>query len=534
MEILPYEEEYSGMSLNKGSQTEAFLCESDIVIYVGVRGSGKTHLMLAKNLPHIHKPHYRSIYFRKMVRDSQTAGGIADRSNDFFKQFGKYRSSLQLMTWDFESGAKTVFANYSAPESDFAEAVQGIEYHAAYIDEITQITEERFNAIFSNLRNTDNEKTQIFGTCNADPDSWILRLISRYIDPDTGYHIPEMNGVETYFYQWGNDISEAYWGNTKEEVLELAEPYIDEVWTDEMARYGSKLDLIQSLTVFESKMEENIHIMRSGGVKYFGKLLKGSLEMRSRYARACWKRMELGDSLISTEDLERMYQTARQTTGKKYASMDVAGGGRDNAVIWIWDGMHITNVYSTKGKTAKALLDWTARILSREEVPQENFVYDRVGVGFAFTGFYDLATPFVSNAAPSEESMVEFEKRKLNVYANAKAEAVGRFVDTLVNKDNTGECGVSIDETVLNKVINGTTVRDILNEEKNVIRWRSDREGKYQIIDRKETKRILGRSPDYILAMIYRIVLENKKAPITRKKAQGIVNRLAGSFLKYY
>lgn len=59
MEILDYQEEFDGQRLNDGSQTEAYLCESDIVIYVGNRGVGKTHLMLMKALPKISNPYYR-------------------------------------------------------------------------------------------------------------------------------------------------------------------------------------------------------------------------------------------------------------------------------------------------------------------------------------------------------------------------------------------------------------------------------------------------------------------------------------------
>ena len=63
MEILDWQEEFDGMMLNPGSQTDAYLCESDIVIYVGNRGVGKTHLILSKALAHIGKPYYRAAYF---------------------------------------------------------------------------------------------------------------------------------------------------------------------------------------------------------------------------------------------------------------------------------------------------------------------------------------------------------------------------------------------------------------------------------------------------------------------------------------
>lgn len=529
--ILPYSERFDGMRLNDGSQVDAYLCDSDIVIYVGNRGVGKTFLMLARELQHIGKPYYRSIFFRKMVKDSQTAGGIADRSQEVFGQFGKYKSSLQLMTWEFDSGAKSLFANYSATESDFAEAIQGIEYYRANIDEITQISEERFNAIFSNLRNTKGEKTQMFGSCNADPDSWIVNLIHLYIDSETGYHKPEMNGVETYFYQYGDNITEAYWGLTREEVFKQAEPYINEMWDDAMDEYGSKLDLIQSITVFEGKISENKHLMESGGVNYYGKLLKGSLEMKARYAKACWKKLDIGDSLLSDDDMNRMFNNAEQRTGHRYATMDVSGQGKDNAVIWIWDGYHVENIHATSGKTAKSLVDWAARVLALEKVPTENFLFDAIGVGFAFTGYFEGSINFVSNARPSEDSKVEFDGKSLNIYSNAKAQVVGDFVDFVKNKDGTGECGISINPDILEKRFNGKTVSDYLFEEKKTVKWRTDLDGVKQVINKKETKRILKRSPDFILSLIYRMAFRvSKPKKMTKKKARNIINRLAWNY----
>lgn len=530
MTILDYKEEFDGRRLNDGSQTEAFLCESDIVIYVGNRGVGKTELILFKALPHIGDKHYRAIYFRKMIKDSQTAGGIADRSEQIFGQFGTYKKSIQLQTWDFKSGAKIVFGNYSAGEGDFAESVQGIEYQNAMIDEVTQISEDRFNAIYSNLRNVRGKDTQLFGTCNADPDSWIKNIIKLYIDPETGYHIPEMNGVETYFYQWGDSIVDAFWGKTKEEVYEQAKDHIAQMWDENFEKYGgSPLDLIQSLTVFEGKMSENKHLMESGGVKYYGKLLKGSNSMKARYAKACWNKVDLGDSLISDNDMERLFNNSEQREGTKYASLDVAGNGKnpDKVVLWIWDGFHIINVHAATGLNPKELLDWVKRHLSREGVRNENFIYDGVGVGWIFDGFFEESVKFMSQSAASEESKTLFDGKKLNVYRNAKSEVVGRFLDRLKNHNNAGECGLSIDSEVLNKDVFGKTIRQHLMEEKRVIMWREDREGIKQVIDRKETKKILGHSPDFILSLIYRMALDRKFIPMSDEQTAEILNFLA-------
>lgn len=529
MEILDWQEEFDGMRLNDGSQTAAFLCDSDIVIYVGNRGVGKTHLMLYRALPNIHKPYYRAIYFRKMVKDSQGAGGIADRSKDVFGQFGTYLESIQSQTWKFDSGARIVFGNYSAAEKDFAEAIQGKEFYDAIIDEVTQISEDRFNAIFSNLRNTTGDRTQLLGTCNADPESWIARLIQWWVDPETGFHIPERNGVERYFYQWGNDITESHWGETREDVYELSKSHIDAMWNDNMAEYGSKLDLIQSLSVFEGDISENKHLMKSGGVKYYGKLLKGSNEMKGRYAKACWKKVDLGDSLVSDADMVRFFTNSEQRSGTKYASIDVAGSGSeaDKVVLWIWDGFHITDVYTTQGLKPNELLDWTQRHLSQAGVRNENFVYDGVGVGWIYEGFFDKAVKFMSQSAPSDDSKVEFDRKKLNVYKNAKAEVTGKFVERLKNNGGTGECGISIDSTVLNKVVFGKTIRQHLEEEKVIIRWREDREGIKQMPDKKEVMKLLGHSGDFIMSLIYRFAMDRGYKKMSAEKSRKLANFLS-------
>ena len=42
-----------------------------------------------------------------------------------------------------------------------------------------------------------------------------------------GIDVPERDGKERFFFQYGNTISESIWGNTREEVYELAKDYGD-------------------------------------------------------------------------------------------------------------------------------------------------------------------------------------------------------------------------------------------------------------------------------------------------------------------
>lgn len=518
-------------SLNDGSQTAAYTCKSKIVIYVGNRGCGKTRLILCRALPKISNGRYRAAYLRKEIKDSQGAGGIADQSKEVFSQFGNYLESVQSMVWKFNSGAKAVFMNYSAPLKEFCDSIQGKEFTDVNIDEITQMPETHFNALFAAMRNSAGLSTSVFGTCNSDANSWIAKLISWWIDPETGFHIPERDGVERFFFQYGETVSESFWGDSREEVYELAKDYIAPYWDKAYEKDGSVLDLIQSISVFEGKMHENRHL--TGGAEYLGQLLKGTAEMRNSYARACWKKLDIGNALISESDMLNMFNNAYQTDGTRYASMDVCGEGSDKAVLYIWDGMHIINVYMTDGVDAKAIREWTIRHLNYERVAESNFIYDAIGVGYAFSGYFPDAKKFVSNAKVSEGSLVKgIDKQLMKIYHNAKAELVGKFIETLKDSNGSGECGISIEQDLLNKVFYNQTLREHLLHERKGIRWRSDKDGVKQCIDKKETIKIIGHSADIFMAIIYRMGLSIGHKQFVPMEDKNISN-LQNFFLNY-
>lgn len=518
--------------LNDGSQTNAYLCKSKIIIFAGNRGNGKTHLILSKVLPFIGISEYRCAYMRKEVKDATGSGGIVDASKGVFGQFGVYLESAANMYWKFQSGARASFMNYSAPLKEFQDSVQGKEYAHVFVDEITQIAENKFKTLCSNLRNTYGVKTQILGTCNADPESWVSTLISWWIDPETGFHIPEKDGKERFFFQFGNTIAETIWGDTREEVFELAKDYIMPYWDAGMDKHNSPLDVIMSISVFEGKMSENERLMRSGGGggEYLGQLLMGSTDMKNRYARACWKKVDIGDTLITEALMHRLFDNSPQTTGIKAASLDISGLGSDKAVLFIWDGCHITNCYMTSNLDAKALKEWTIRHLNQEGVPVKNFVYDAVGCGYAFSGYFDDSTPFISNARVSEAGKVKMRDDQLmKLYFNAKAEVIGKFLDVLRDLDGTGECGISIEPELLTRIYYGKTLKEHLLLERKAVRWREDKEGVMQCIDKKTTISVIGHSADVFMALIYRFALDVGQSnfkPMEKEQVRKIHNFL--------
>ena len=498
------------MTLNKGSQWLAYLCQSDIVIFVGERGTGKTTVLLFKHLQYLNNPHYNAVIYRKEYGDMEKAGGIVDASKKIFGQFGDYLSSFRK--WAFPSGSRIDFINYSDTIADFRENIQGKENVISEIDECTHIDELHWGAIMANLRNTSGLNTQMIGTCNPDSKSWIKDLIIRYLDVDTQAHTARHNtalrGKELYFFQYGNNIKESVWGLSKQEVYDNCKTKIDKQWNDmvsrkpDLSKYGSVLDLILSITVFDSSKVENEALMRNNGIKYQARLLMQSNEMKNRYAISDWENTYDVENLVSLQDLNNIYSNAEQRTGERYASMDVGGLGTDKSVIYIWDGFHIENVYMEKSRTATELIQWIKRILQTENVSIENFVYDAGGLGYALSGSFDGAFQFISQAKQTE--ILDFDGKPIKLYANFKSQTVGSFLKYLKSSDINGTCAISINHDLLQRDYFGQTLRQHLEKERLAICWTNKKDGILQTITKEETKNLIGHSADIILALIYR------------------------------
>ena len=72
---------------------------------------------------------------------------------------------------------------------------QGAELSRVYYDEITQFSKHQVVYLFSRLRSQTNVTPRLLGTCNPDPDSFVLDLLDagRYIQAD-GFADPGMSG----------------------------------------------------------------------------------------------------------------------------------------------------------------------------------------------------------------------------------------------------------------------------------------------------------------------------------------------------
>jgi len=92
-------------------------------------------------------------------------------------------------------------------------------------------SKSQFFYMLSRNRSTCGIKPYVRASCNPDPDSWVAEFIAWWIDPKTGYPIPDRSGQLRYFIQVPTDNDTILvWGDTPDELaiqMGLAVPTVE-------------------------------------------------------------------------------------------------------------------------------------------------------------------------------------------------------------------------------------------------------------------------------------------------------------------
>lgn len=194
----------------RGKQ-ESFLSSSaDVVIYGGAAGGGKTFGLLLEPLRHINNSGFRAVLFRRTYPQIINPGGLFDESLQLYPMAGGESTTPSSgVTWAFPSGAVVRFAHLQHEITVLN--WQGAQIALIGFDELTHFTEHQFWYMFSRNRSTCGIKPYIRAVTNPDASSWVRKLIDWWIDPESGYAIPERSGVVRWFVrvngvlEWADD-----------------------------------------------------------------------------------------------------------------------------------------------------------------------------------------------------------------------------------------------------------------------------------------------------------------------------------------
>lgn len=259
-----------------GPQTMLLASEADIVFYGGGAGGGKTYGMLMDFLHHYEMPDARALFFRRTTPEIKAVGGPWECAIDLYSHFGaKPKGSDNRIV--FPTGSEFKFSHLENENDKYKH--QGDQIPILYFDELSHFTRTQFWYLASRNRSVSKIIPYIRATTNPAPDTWIAEFIEWWLDPDTGFAIPERSGVLRYFYQY-NDVF--YWADTPEELEEKF---------PELAKVGRP----RSATFIVSLLDDN-KILMEKDPSYKATLLSLRRVDKERLLYGNWKiREDAGD-----------------------------------------------------------------------------------------------------------------------------------------------------------------------------------------------------------------------------------------------
>lgn len=247
---------------------------ADVAIYGGAAGGGKSYALLLEPLRHKDKPDFGGVIFRRDRQQVTNEGGLWDEASDIYPLFGAVPNASDLF-YKFPSGSTIGFAGIQY-ETDL-QKWQGSQIAFLGFDEVTHFTERQFFYMLSRNRSKSAVRSYVRATCNPDAESWVAEFISWWIDPASGFPIPERAGVVRFLVRHNNKNN---WFDTRDDAEAFARETFPELDGAEQ--------LSKSVTFIPADVFDNPALMRSDP-GYLANLLSLPLIDRERLLKGNWK-----------------------------------------------------------------------------------------------------------------------------------------------------------------------------------------------------------------------------------------------------
>jgi hypothetical protein len=484
----------------EGYQMKALSSSADIVIGGGAAGSGKTYSLLLDPLRDIGNKDFGGVIFRRTTPQIRNQGGLWDTSMSIYVHAaGTPRESS--LEWTFPSGAKLKFSHLEYEKNKFD--WQGSQVPFIAFDELTHFTKSTFFYMLSRNRSTCGVKPYVRATCNPDPESWVAELIEWWIDQETGFPIPERDGVVRFFIMYGDNY---IWGDSKEEVVEKAWTFLEPL----VEKSGVNPDeFVKSITFVSGSIYQNKALLDVNPA-YLGNLISQDEETRSQLLDGNWK------VIISDKDIYDYYSFLGCFENKytvqrpgRFITADIALKGSNKLVFGFWNGRILEDIEIIPISDGKQVIDRLEKFAAKHKVQNKDICFDADGVGGYVDGYIRGAIPF-NGGVPAKKIIDPISKKSIDEnYANLKTQCYYRSGQAVA----AGETQIS--EHVANMMYDDKmTVRQrFMHERKAIKRDKTDSDGKLKIIPKDQMKIILGgESPDlmdmFMMREMYDLVVK--------------------------
>ena len=191
------------LTAQRGPQRAFLKVGSDIAIYGGAAGGGKTYALLLQPLTHSDESDFSAVFFRRTTVQIRNPGGLWDESFNIYPRVGA-EPFAGTLEWRFPSGARVRFAHLEHEKTVLE--WQGAQVPLMCFDELTHFTAAQFWSMSARNRSLGCVRPYIRATCNPDADSWVAELIAWWIDPESGLPIRDRAGKSRWFVRVGDRL----------------------------------------------------------------------------------------------------------------------------------------------------------------------------------------------------------------------------------------------------------------------------------------------------------------------------------------
>lgn len=466
----------------KGYQERALSSPADIVIGGAAAGVGKTYTLLLDPLRDIDVPGFGGVIFRRTTTQIRNEGGLWDTSMDIYPHVGGEPKESYL-EWNFPKGPKIKFSHLEHEKNilDW----QGSQIPYIGFDELTHFTRKMFFYLLTRNRSVCGVKPYVRATCNPDPESWVAEFVAWWIDPDTGYPIPERDGHVRYLVVDGETC---IWGDSEEEVIGKAWYMLEPLIEKSGIKPG---DFVKSVSFISGSIYDNKELLKANPA-YLANLVSQDAETKASLLEGNWKVVlsenDIYDYAATLGMFNNVYEVNREG---RYITSDIAMKGSNKFVVWVWEGNEAVDLLIMDKSRGNEVIDGIKGMAKKHKVQNHHIVFDNDGVGQFVDGFIEGAIEF-NNGSSALPDPTEY-KGKPKAYFNLKTQCYYRSGDAV----GRGEYRVS--DYVANMMYDDKmTVRQrMMFERKAIKRAKADMDGKLRIIGKDEMKaKLNGDSPD--------------------------------------
>ena len=443
----------------------------------------------------MHVPNFGGVIFRRTTTQIKNEGGLWDTSMKIYPFIGGQPKET-FLEWEFKhSKLKFSHLEYEKNILDW----QGAQIPFIGFDELTHFTRKMFFYLLSRNRSVCGIKPYVRATCNPDPESWVAEFVSWWIDPETGFPIPERDGVVRYLIVDGDkDI----WGSSYEEVIEkswyLLQPLVEKSGIDPK-------DFVKTVAFISGDIYQNKELLKVNP-GYLANLLSQDKATKSALLDGNWKVVITENDVYDYARFAGMFENSfSRKTGQKYITADIALKGSNKFVILVWDGYEAIDIEILDKSDGGQVIDALKQMAAKHGVQNVDICFDNDGVGGFVDGFIVGANPFNNGGQVMEVRDPASGKLIKENYFNLKTQCYYR------SGNNVAKGEVIISEYVANKMYDDRmTVRQrFMHERKAIKRDKTDSDGKLRVISKEEMKVVLnGDSPDLMDAFMMREYFE--------------------------